>query len=395
MSILFVVVSFISVTLAWFAYSGLSNVATEVDIKAWYIQLEKDGETISNDIVISLSEIYPGMDIIQETVNIKNLGDSNAQVNYKIISARLLGKEEDNYIVDEETNSEYVEDVLAHEYPFHININLNKNYILAKGDESFFNVSISWPLDSDDDTLDSFWGTEAYKFQQEEETKKSLDENYQIKPAIQIVISLTAEQYLETDTTSDINYNLGNTILFDVIDNQKCTDISSTCLKTYVIDVNNKLGDKTVILLPDPNNTYLSGSYYDYNLLYETITNDWNVNTRQLLAEDILKIISTDVINSSLIRDNMSDLIIGNLNYGNRINTEINRAINYNGYYSFINAQFLYLTANDCYWTSSEYDIDNSFAVKSIDDNYSQIYGEDKMVNCKVIPIILANKSNL
>ncbi|MDD2490541.1 MAG: hypothetical protein PHY26_04785, partial [Bacilli bacterium] len=252
MSILFVVVSFISVTLAWFAYSGLSNVATEVDIKAWYIQLEKDGETISNDIVISLSEIYPGMDIIQETVNIKNLGDSNAQVNYKIISARLLGKEEDNYIVDEETNSEYVEDVLAHEYPFHININLNKNYILAKGDESFFNVSISWPLDSDDDTLDSFWGTEAYKFQQEEETKKSLDENYQIKPAIQIVISLTAEQYLETDTTSDINYNLGNTILFDVIDNQKCTDISSTCLKTYVIDVNNKLGDKTVILLPDP-----------------------------------------------------------------------------------------------------------------------------------------------
>ena len=37
MSIFFIVVSFISVTLAWFAYSGLASVATEVNVKAWYI----------------------------------------------------------------------------------------------------------------------------------------------------------------------------------------------------------------------------------------------------------------------------------------------------------------------------------------------------------------------
>ena len=38
----FVVVSFISLTLAWFVYSGLSTVQTEVNVKSWYIKLEKD-----------------------------------------------------------------------------------------------------------------------------------------------------------------------------------------------------------------------------------------------------------------------------------------------------------------------------------------------------------------
>ena len=64
MSLVFIVVSLISVTLAWFAYSGLTEVKTEIDVKAWYIELEKDGSTVSNDIVISSDDIYPGMDTI-------------------------------------------------------------------------------------------------------------------------------------------------------------------------------------------------------------------------------------------------------------------------------------------------------------------------------------------
>ena len=40
-SLFFVAVSFISVTLAWFVYSGLSRVTTEVAVKAWYIEIKK------------------------------------------------------------------------------------------------------------------------------------------------------------------------------------------------------------------------------------------------------------------------------------------------------------------------------------------------------------------
>jgi hypothetical protein len=89
-----------SVTLAWFAYSGLADVSTEIGVKAWYIELDKNGEEVSNDIVISLPEIYPGMTTVNEVVNIKNLGDSDAQVKYSIVSARILDNTSDNYVVD-------------------------------------------------------------------------------------------------------------------------------------------------------------------------------------------------------------------------------------------------------------------------------------------------------
>ena len=57
-SIFFIVLSFVSVTLAWFAYSGLSNLSTEMGVKAWNIELNKNGEQLSSDMVISLTEIY-------------------------------------------------------------------------------------------------------------------------------------------------------------------------------------------------------------------------------------------------------------------------------------------------------------------------------------------------
>jgi len=396
MSLVFVAVSFISVTLAWFAYSGLVDVKTEVNIKAWNIELKKDGQTVSNDIVISLSDIYPGMDTINEKININNLGDSDAGVSYSIVSARILGEEEDNYITDEETlTSEYVDDILSHNYPFHININLSKNYVLAKGEESSFEVSVSWPLDSESNQVDSSWGTKAYLFQESEEALQIQDESYQIRPSIHIVLKVTAEQYISTDTASDPNYDLGDRILFDVVSNQICEGISATCLETFVIDVNSTLGEDTVSLLANPNNAYISGNYSDYSSLLSTLTNDWTVSNRALLVEDILKVISKDVMGSLLIRENISDAIIGKLTYNDRINTELNRAINYNGYYKYKSNTFNYLLSNTCYWTNSEYNIDSGFAIKKIDETNSKLYNELKTNNCKVVPIIIADKINL
>ena len=57
LTLFFLAVSFISVTIAWFIYSGLATVQTEVNVKAWYIELEKDKETVSNNIVISLDDV--------------------------------------------------------------------------------------------------------------------------------------------------------------------------------------------------------------------------------------------------------------------------------------------------------------------------------------------------
>ncbi|MDD4282592.1 MAG: hypothetical protein PHX03_02260 [Bacilli bacterium] len=394
-SLFFIIVSFISVTLAWFAYSGMSNLSTEIDVKAWYITLENNGEEVSNEVVISLTDVYPGMETLNEIIKINNLGDSDATVKYSIVSSRILGNPEDNYIIDETIKSEYVEDLLAHEYPFHLNINLSKNYVLSKGEETEFEVSISWPLDSDHDSLDSLWGSEAYKYQLSEINKKKDNEDYNIKPAIQIVIKITAEQYLKEDDSSDTKYNLGDEILFDVVNNQVCTEINETCLSTYVIDVDNKMGDDKVTLLPNPKKTYLNTTFNNYQSDYELITNDWITDTRPLVVNDILKIISKDIENSMLIRNELSDAIIGNLNYNDRIEDIKNKTINYNGYYQFKNLKFDYLISDSCYLTNSEYALDTAFIIKKTDENHSIVYGENKTISCNLIPVIIANKSNL
>ena len=123
LSLFFIAVSFISVTLAWFAYSGLTSVATEIGVKAWYIKFDKKTDPESNNIIISLDDVYPGMETKSERVKISNLGDSDASISYSILSAKLLGKN----IEEKITDPKELEDALAHNYPFHINIDLDRN----------------------------------------------------------------------------------------------------------------------------------------------------------------------------------------------------------------------------------------------------------------------------
>lgn len=160
-SILFAVVSCMSITLAWFAYSGLVDVQTEVGVKAWYIEFEKNSEVVTNDIVISLSDIYPGMETVKEIITIKNLGDAGAKLKYTISQARILDDEADSYKMDN-VSSDYIIDALSHKYPFHIDISLSNSYIEEKDGSATFEVAVSWPLDSGDDTKDSLWGSKAY-----------------------------------------------------------------------------------------------------------------------------------------------------------------------------------------------------------------------------------------
>ena len=383
LSLFFVVVSFISVTLAWFVYSGLSTVSTEVNVKAWYIELEKDGKPVSNNIVISLDEIYPGMETMEEEIRIKNLGDSDAQVKYDIASVRILGNEQDK-----------VKDKLSHDYPFHINMDLSKKFILAGTDESTFKVSISWPLDSGNDELDSLWGTEAYKFKLEEQKKKELDKSYQIKASIKLEILLTAEQYIETEESSDMEYRLGNEILYDVSLNKKCTAESTTCLRTNVIDVNNTLSDTQVTLLPRIINATAIGSFNDINTLYANQVSTWKVQSRLLNINDILSVVSKDIKESVLVKPNVSDLIIGDLSYQNRLDKVVLNTTSNNGYFKYLN-KFSYFYSANCYWLNNEYDTNNSFAVSPLDENSMKIYGELKSTSCKVIPVIIADKVNL
>lgn len=228
-----------------------------------------------------------------------------------------------------------------------------------------------------------------------EAEKKKADSHYKVQPSIQIEISLTAEQYMENSKSSDPDYNLGDEILIDVINNNRCDIISPTCIKMYVLDTNNTLGDSHVTLLPNPYRQYESSTYDDYQNSFNNLTSTWQVSTRDLLVEDLLKIISTDVTKAVLQRDDISDALIGNLKYSDRINKEINKAINDNGNYKFTNQKFPYLISADCYWTQSEYNLSNAFALVKVDNDSTKIYGNPKNNTCKIIPVVIIDKSRL
>lgn len=393
MSILFIAVSLMSVTLAWFAYSGLVKVNTEVSVKAWYIELDKDGSKVANNMIISFSDIYPGMTPVTETVTIKNKGDSNASVSYAIESARILDDPADNYIVNETVTAPYVEDVLSHNYPFKINMVLSHNYAEAITGESSYTISISWPLDSNDNEADSTWGSKAYLFQQSEAEKKVLDPEYQPQSSIQVAISLTAEQYIEEDTASDPMYSLGTSILYDVVNKLPCSEIGSTCLETKVIDINNKLGDSTVTLLPNPNTLYQNSTIDNYGTTMTNITTGWTVDTRPLIAEDIIKALSLDITSSYISIPNLSDAIIGDTKYENRATSIINSVSTNLGYMKFLKDKYSYFNTNNCYWTNTSYDSNKYYAVSSLDDTNYKLYGEQKTTSCNVVPVILINKN--
>ena len=53
-------------------------------------------------------------------------------------------------------------------------MDLSKQFVTAKTDETIFRVSISWPLDSGNDKLDSDWGTKAYEYKLAKKRFKSI-----------------------------------------------------------------------------------------------------------------------------------------------------------------------------------------------------------------------------
>lgn len=396
-SLIFVVASFIFTTLAWFAYSGLSKVSTDMDVKAWYIELSKNGDPASNNITITVPQLYPGMNTVEETINLKNLGDSIAQVDYEIVSARILDLEDHNYVVNEETlTSKKVEDVISHEYPFHINMSLGKNYLLTDGDETSFEVSVSWPLDSGDDEFDTDWGNKAYDFQKNEKAKAGNNKSYVAASAIKIEIKVTAEQYIADDTASDLDINQGDTVLYDVINDRKCSNINEEgCIKTTVLNKNLLITDEEVYLLPSLIDEFEEPVTYDrYLETYNTFKTKWNVNLKELSAGDLIKIISSDITHSSLTSDAISQIAIGVINTQDRANMLLQKARDLNGYFSFKSDVYPYLSSSKCFWTNTPYKENSTFALTKYDDT-SFITEKQNTDTCYVIPVIRLQKNKI
>lgn len=371
-TLFFIAVSFTTGTFAWFAYSGLSNVGTEIDIKSWNIEINKDGQESTNDLMITLPTISPGMEPVKDTITITNKGDAEALLKYNIKNARILY--EDEFVSSDELPSNVIEDKIAHAYPFHINIALTKDYIKTKSDVAVLEVTVSWPLDSGNDEIDSHWGTKAYEFQNAETKKLETDETYSAMLPIELTLELSAEQYVGGRDSLHLEYAQNNMILSK--NNMPCLETQTGCIKNYVIDPYNIIENETVTLLPDLNSTTISGDFSSQS----TLENPLNV-------KDILKIISRDVMNTEIVNEKLSNMILGTTNDENRINEILQKIKENNSIIEFDQSKFKHLKTLDCVWLGESYSDTHGFALVN-----GKIYPENKETSCKIISLNKINK---
>lgn len=214
-------------TYAWFTYFSDVDSTMSGHVIGWNIDF--DGKTnIENKYSIVIDEIKPGMDDYINEFKITNHGEIGANITCSITSAKIF---ETTYSVGENYNgeiltSEKILELLKEKYPFKIDFNIDKN-IIYNEETSIFKFSLTWPFETykkstsyssekeyyiqeDDeykrvnitaenyeeykdnlyelnDEEDTFWGSKAYDFKNE--NKES--------PCIKLEVMINANQYLE------------------------------------------------------------------------------------------------------------------------------------------------------------------------------------------------------
>lgn len=181
-TLLLLLITLCSSTFAWFLYATKVSVGITAHIEAWNILFTNENNEISELINFEIPNLYPGMEDYNDSIEIINLGEKNASVEYEIVRVSILGV---NYNIDGTTlTSDQMVNNLASDYPFKINISLENSTIEAGSGRTTFSLSTVWPYESGDDELDTYWGSKSYEF----------SSNNPDTPSIQIEIKISASQ---------------------------------------------------------------------------------------------------------------------------------------------------------------------------------------------------------
>lgn len=380
-AIFFFLLSSISFTFAWFVYSSVVQTEIEIGVTAWHIELRDGEEEISYELSLPISEFYPGMNKYIKSIEILNKGDIDAEFDYKISKLRIL---EEEFNVD---NQDELLDKLAQEYPFLFNIEVDSSFV-GKGESIILNIVADWPLDSGDDKKDSKWGLAAYDFNQLELAKSKEDPNYKVRSVIEISLELNTRQYVEENKNiTDNRYLHGNIYNFNIETFTPCNIGEDKCYNFYVIDKNNLLSDETVKFILSPKDYIAEGTY-------DNVSNYVTDILKLPTAQEIIKAVSRDIIDTSIVipNPNISNRILGNIAYNDRDIAILNSIIQKNGYIQFNKSYFNGLSSDTCYWTSTTYNENMNYAVKNNDEETIKLYGENKNTNCLFVPIIEIKK---
>lgn len=160
-TLIMLIITLISSSFAWFIYATKVSTGITANIEAWSIKFTAEDNNIEQEVEFDFTTIFPGMVTTTKDITVYNFGDKVANVNYRIVSAKILGVP---YIVDDVLTSAILENKLASDFPFKILLNLTEGLLNPSQGFTKFTVEVSWPYESGNDELDTYWGNKAYEF---------------------------------------------------------------------------------------------------------------------------------------------------------------------------------------------------------------------------------------
>ena len=93
-----IMLNFVFATFAWFTYTKILHPAVDVNVSAWQVDFKDSDGLLGTSMQFSVGNFYPGMADYTKQIEIENLGDREASIDYEIKELKLLGQE---YIIKE------------------------------------------------------------------------------------------------------------------------------------------------------------------------------------------------------------------------------------------------------------------------------------------------------
>ena len=160
---------------AWFIYATKVEVGFTAHVTSWNVEFDVgQGEESSTNIVIDLERIYPGMEDYEKEIIVNNRGEVSAYLTYEISSIKVLGSV---YEKGENVTSNDLENILRNNYPFQFNIIKEDSNLVSGTGTGSFKIMLSWPFESGNDELDTYWGNKAYEYYSLFPRQKSIEIN--------------------------------------------------------------------------------------------------------------------------------------------------------------------------------------------------------------------------
>lgn len=123
---------------AWFAYISQADFNFESSVVAWDVDFFEDSSEVE-DVVVAISDMYPGMEAFNKTITVNNTGEMNGRFSYEIKSATLFGVE----LVTESTPSSDVVTSLRNSYPFAVTMTSDKT-LIKPNEWLSFSLDVNW-----------------------------------------------------------------------------------------------------------------------------------------------------------------------------------------------------------------------------------------------------------